>query len=184
MRSALLHSYRAGTTALKQYNTNTSRHVHHKPTNQTKTSPVMLSLETCSNLHQPLPAFSRTHPVTHSAGLSMAHLYHSSLHSFIYPQQPTGLWMARPNMTMTLFELLGCLVCFSVFQCRPVETWQMSFMFSWFLCKALFCDSVQRQWLGQLLSETSSITHAHKCGQKQGRVRSPQTISDDSMPIW
>lgn len=139
MSSVLPHSYQAVNTALKQYNTNASRHVHHAPTNQTKASPVSLSLKTSSNLHRPLPVFSRTHPVhTHSAeGLSMVQLYHSSLHSFIYPQRPTGLWMARPSMTVLHSKYWG--VWFVSVDFNIKTCWNLTKPDRWASCSCACC---------------------------------------------
>lgn len=108
---------------------------------------------------------------------------HPFVHSFIHSGLLGFEWLDQAWLYFTwsigvsgLFQWIST--------SKPVETWQVSVMFMCLLCKSLFCDSVQRQWLGLLLSETFSITHTYKHRQKQGSVCSPQTISDDFMPIW
>lgn len=115
--------YRASNTAMAQSNT-------HKQvctiTCQVQ-SGIAALLGTCLNFLQPLPAFSFTHPLTHSAGHSQWHI--CTIHPFIiiYPQQPALLLsMARLNVTVLLWWVREAgSILFKCFQHRPAEAWRM-----------------------------------------------------------
>lgn len=120
---------------LNPTHTHTNRCMYNKMTNQPKASAVRLSLGNGSSTweqvqtstsHSP-PFHSPTDSHTQQATLSMAHLHHSSHHSFPH-NRPALLSVARLNVTV--LHLLtggrgGHLLRLSAFQHRPVETWWM-----------------------------------------------------------
>lgn len=139
-------------------------------TNQTKASPVRLRLGTaallgtCSNFHQTLPGLC-IHPHTHQATVNGPSA--PFIPSFIYQQQPASLSVTRLNVTAFHISSQTML--------KP-DGWG-------FTCKVMFCEGVQRRWLGHLLSETllsDPDTHkdAHKQRQKQPNVGCAHTTGD------
>lgn len=142
-------------------------------TNRTKASPVSLSLGTaailgtCSNFHPPLPAFSFTHPLSHSAGRSQWHIctIHAVHHSFSLDSQLCFQWLDQTWPYFIRLQLYFNGTCWNLAD-------------EAFACKVMFCGAAQRQWLGRLLSGalfSDPDTHgdAQRCSQ-----------TDKCKPAW